>query len=140
MTRIPTVGIGKLFEGVSPSLMARVVGSDAVALTQSDIASIAYSIWDLSATGTVVNSGSLTVANVIFDALQTDARWTADSTGYNFRWQPAGSLFPAFDPAAGAVDDSKTFRLEIVLTDTAAAEIALLFELTLSNLYGRAGA
>ncbi len=134
MTRIPTVGIGKLFEGVSPSLMARVVGSDAVAITQSDIASIAYTIWDLSATSSAINSGSLDAADVVFDSLQTDDRWTVDDTGYNFRWAAAASLFPAFDAI------KKTFRVEIVLTDTVAAEIALLFELTLSNLYSRAEA
>ena len=139
MTNIATAAKGTFFEGTSPSLMARVVGSDGAAIVQADVASIAYSLWDLDDTSSVVNSGSLDAADVVFDTLQTsDDRWTADSDGYNFLWQAAGSLFPAFDAAAGV--DSKTFRVEIVLTDTAGAQIVLVFKLELENLYGRAAA
>ncbi len=135
MTNIATAAIGKFFEGTSPSLMSRVVGSDAVALTQSDIASIAYTIWDLDDTAASVADGALDAANVVFDTLQTsDARWTADSDGYNFLWSAAGSLFPAFDAA------SKTFRVEIVLTDTGGGQVVLVFEPELKNLYSRAEA
>mgnify|MGYP000105578392 CR=1 FL=1 len=98
-----------VWEDTGHSLMARIIGDDAANIQQSDISSIAYSVFDLSDTATVVTSGSLTVSNVIFDTLQTDARWDADSTGYNFRWDIPASLFPT---------GGKDYRIEIAFTPT----------------------
>ncbi len=71
------------------TLMARIQGSDAANITQAAITTIAYDVYDLgSSTPTVALGASvaeLTVADVVFDTLQTGSRWDADSTGYNFK-------------------------------------------------------
>lgn len=74
------------------TLLARVVGWDAEAITQADVDQITYTVYRQSATQPPTRTAvelhedlAAAVASVIFDALQTDARWTVDATGYNFR-------------------------------------------------------
>ena len=84
-----------LLEDSSVSLMFRVLGDDAQAITQATIASVTFAAYDLDAT-TPTSAGStatLTVADVVFDTYQTDDRWHADATGYNFRHDIAASVF-----------------------------------------------
>lgn len=104
---------GNVFEDGGASFMARVAIQDGTNGQQADFTGITYAVFDLdSATpATAVSSGSLTVANVVFDTLQTDSRWTKDSTGYNFRHDATPAMFPTgghryrmeylFNPAAG---------------------------------------
>ena len=68
------------------------MGEDATAINQATISTATYSVFLLddddpdSRTVVVGHDGaSLTVSAIIFNTLQTDARWTVDSTGYNFR-------------------------------------------------------
>ena len=63
-------------------LRLQVDGSNA---TQSVLSSITWKAWDERNTAAVYASGTLTVADVVYDTLQTDGRWSADSAGYNFR-------------------------------------------------------
>ena len=58
---------------------------DGVNATQSVLSSITWKAWDERDTATAHASGTLTVSSVVFDTLQTDGRWSADATGYNFR-------------------------------------------------------
>ena len=83
---------GTVEKGGTVTCLARVVGEDAVAITQTTISTATYSVFLLddddpdSRTVVVGHDGaSLTVSAIIFNTLQTDARWTVDSTGYNFR-------------------------------------------------------
>lgn len=71
-------------------LMSRAVGLDAALITQASIDSITYTV--TKAGEVVAGPTSLTVADVVFDALQTDARWDVDATGYNFRFSISPSL------------------------------------------------
>lgn len=83
---------GTAFKNGSATLLARVVGADSSEITQSDIDSATYSVHLLddqnADTRTAVTGHadvSLTKTDIIFNTLQTDALWTKDSTGYNFR-------------------------------------------------------
>lgn len=78
---------------------------------QADITSITLSVFEESSS-TAVATATLTVSSVVFNSLQTDARWTVDSTGYNFGYATVASQVPApgkyrfefkFTPASGAV-------------------------------------
>jgi hypothetical protein len=82
---------GSVYEDSTFSLMARfeVDGANA---TQADCSSITIKAWDMSDFGTQVLSATLVVADVVFDALQTDGRWSEDSTGYNFRYDVADTV------------------------------------------------
>lgn len=101
---------GTIWEDAGAMLMARVTGNDGAAITQASLSTITYKVFDLK---TEVSTGSLTISSVVFDTLQTDARWTVDSTGYNFRWDAPASLFTTsghqyrveirFTPASGAI-------------------------------------
>ena len=84
-----------VIEDSSVSLMFRVLGADAANITQASLSSITYAVYDLDATTPTssVTTGTLTISDVVFDALQTDARWTVDDLGYNFRDDIAATVF-----------------------------------------------
>ena len=117
MPQIATIAKGIVFEDSGASLMSRMLGTDAAVVTQADITSIALNIFDVTDSANPVADGSnpvtVTVADVIFDTLQTDARWSKDSTGYNFRYDtlatqvPTGATVVRFEfeitPASGQV-------------------------------------
>jgi len=122
-----TITRATIFEDTAPTFMARVVGNGAVNIEEDDFGSITVAVYKDGST-TATHTATLTVANVVFDALQTDARWTADSTGYNFRWQIAASVFSTgnstyqieflFNPSSGE-DWLVLFRVDTVETLTA---------------------
>lgn len=93
MTTVPPVAIiCQAVVGGPLTLLGRVELEDATNAQQADIASGVYSIakfdQDNESITTPVTGHTavaLTIADVIFDALQTDARWTLDEIGYNFR-------------------------------------------------------
>lgn len=114
MTLIPPeTPIAIAWEGVSPQLMARITGNDGALITQSDITSIARTIYDLDSATPDTAIGDATapvVAEVVFDTLQTDDMWGTDDTGYNFLDEVLGSLLTEphryivkwiFTPASG---------------------------------------
>ena len=93
---MPSVGYiqGTVWEDTTPYLMARVVGATAEILTRSDISSVSYTVVDIDDNTTVVASGSPSKDTVFFNSLQTDARWTKDSTGYNFAFALPATALP----------------------------------------------
>ena len=107
----PIITKGSVFEDGGASLMARVVGNAGANIVQADITSIARNVY----VGSTLSVGptAMTVATVVFDTLQTDARWGEDSTGYNFRDDVAATVFAdgdviyrieySFTPASGEV-------------------------------------
>ncbi len=79
-------------EIASAILMARIVDRTGESVRQVDVVAIHYSIYEVDQNRpgemTVVDEHeavSLDVAEVISNFLETDARWTADRVGYNFR-------------------------------------------------------
>ena len=83
---------GVAFKNGSITLLARVVGGDGQNIVLADVSSAKYTVHlldDDDADNRTAVTGhtnvALTPADVIFNSLQTDALWTADTTGYNFR-------------------------------------------------------
>lgn len=109
----PTITTATVWEDGGASLMARVLGNDAANITQASITSITCSVYDAQERGTAVVTPAVVVADSVFDSLQTDARWTVDSTGYNFCHDCPATAFPdgdtvyrviyKFTPASGEV-------------------------------------
>ncbi len=122
-----TVLKANVFEDSGAALMARVVGNDATLVTQAAIASIDCKVFDAVAGGNPLAEPAVTVADSVFDTLQTDDRWTADSTGYNFRHDL---------PASALADGGKTYRVEYLFTPNAGLgePFFVVFELTAVNL------
>ncbi len=94
----------RVFKNGTATFMARVVGAGEAAITQTDLASIVHSVYTLDPADpdaqTVVEGHdgvALVVTDVIFDTLQTDSRWTADTTGYNFLYEIDVSSNEAFE-------------------------------------------
>jgi len=83
-----------IYEDSGVTLMSRIVGHDAANIAQADVTSATRKVFLNGATN---SSTTLTVASVVFDTLQTDARWTVDSTGYNFADVVDDDVFTAGD-------------------------------------------
>lgn len=96
---------GSAFEGSTATLLARITGEDGTPITAASVTAIAYEAWQIPIppeykigrdwkslyvdTQTPVKivaaeDDPLDPVDVIFDTLQTDARWTKDAIGYNF--------------------------------------------------------
>jgi hypothetical protein len=117
---------GTVFKNGSAIFLARVVGPDGAAVTQGDVASLRYTVYLLDdqdpdqQTPLTGHSGvSLAVSAVIYDELQTDAIWTRDAIGYNFKHVLDVSAHAAF-PTAG-----RAYRIVYELTP-ASGQIVLV--------------
>ena len=110
--------------------MARIVGNDGDCLTPAEVTAAHYSAYlldDRDPDERIPIAGhtnvSLTVGDVLFSSLQTDALWTVDGPGYNFRHTPVVSTHPAF-PVAG-----RRYLLEYTLTPAAGPVILIRFRI-----------
>lgn len=119
---------GESFEDQGVTLMARIVGNAATNITQATLTSITYTVVDKADPTTLIVSGSaVTISSSVFDTLQTDARWTADSTGYNFRHTVAASVISTGE---------RTYRIEYKFTPTSGEVFYAVFEITARQIYG----
>ncbi|HUT14067.1 MAG TPA: hypothetical protein VMY42_26500 [Thermoguttaceae bacterium] len=121
-----------VFKNGTATCLARVVGNDAANLVQADISAASYSIYlldDDDADSRTAVTGhaavSLTVADLLFDSLQTDALWTADATGYNFRHAIDISTDVAFAIAG------RRYLVEFTLTPVTGQTILIRFRLNI---------
>ena len=87
---------GKVCEDSTSALVARVLGRDGAAITQASLSSITCKVYDLdqAKVPTLISTPTVVVADSIFDTLQTDATWSVDSVGYNFRFYLPASAVP----------------------------------------------
>jgi hypothetical protein len=98
---------GTVFKNGSASFLARLRGADGAAVKPSDIARIQYSVVllddrepDASTPVTGHTGVAVEVGDVLFAELKTDAAWSRDSLGYNFKHALDVAAHPAF-PIAG---------------------------------------
>ena len=117
---------GIIWEGTSPTLMARVLNSSGNPISQAGTTSVAYSIFDTSRASKVIGSGTRTVGAVIYDTYQDDDAWSVDSIGYNFRDTPAASNFPI---------GGRTYRVEYKITPSSGDPYYVVFEVTTRKIY-----
>lgn len=106
---------GRINKGSGCQIMSHERSGDNTDLLQADLTGASLSVFDLDGDQTTPVSGptALTIANVVFDTLQTDARWDTDIDpgGYNFRYEIPEAAFPiggrryraevTFDPTSG---------------------------------------
>jgi hypothetical protein len=121
---------GNAFKNGSAILMARIVGAGGANIVRADITAIRYSVYllddqDPDARTAVANHDNvaLSVASVVFDSLQTDATWTVDTTGYNFKHVLNVSSSPAFSVAG------RRYLVEYRLTPAAGQVILVRFRI-----------
>lgn len=121
---------GTAFKNGSAVMLARIVDAAGANVQQAGIAAIEYSVFELdpcrpdNLTVVAGHSGAaLTVANVIFNSLQTDGLWTIDEVGYNFRHEVNISSAEAF-PKAGA-----QYQVRYELTPTSGQKTIVRFQL-----------
>jgi hypothetical protein len=108
--------------------MARIAGADGAAITQASLTSITYGVFNKADDSAIVAAGTaLTIADVVFDTLQTDDRWTVDSTGYNFRHDATAATF---------VTGDVVHRFEYKFTPTSGEAWHVVFEVSTINLLG----
>jgi hypothetical protein len=99
----PYVATQTILAGGTLMVLARIRDWEAVNIVQAGILSGAYTVYDadpqdLQGRQPVTNHTgvALVIADVVFDTLQKDARWTVDATGYNFRHVIDVSVHAAF--------------------------------------------
>lgn len=99
------------FAGGGITLLDRIYGNSGSLITQAGISSISLEV-NWYHTGELIATDTPTVADVVFDTLQTDFRWDVDCSGYNFRYAASDSMLPqggrhvlfkfTFTPTSGA--------------------------------------
>lgn len=126
------------------TLLARIVGQNGQPITQSSLSAITYAIRDRT-NGTTITSGSLTIANVVFNALQqSDARWTKDSEaapgadglwGYNFLADFAGSNFPGRTASESESLPDISYRVDVQFATSGGYQFVQSWEFTAKRVY-----
>lgn len=118
------------------TLLARIAAGANALITQSTLASIGYWLTDLT-TGTVLQSNvPLTIASVVFNALQFDGTWTKDGPanlgpdgrfGYNFK---------ATIPASQFTTPGDRFQLDCEFVTTAGAKFTVSWIFNTVKVFG----
>ena len=121
---------GTAFKNGSVTLLARIVGGEGDNIVRADVIAVKYTVYLLddqnpdSRTAVAGHTdAALVVAEVISDTLQTDAIWTVDEIGYNFRHVLDVSAHPAFAVAG------RRYLVEYQLTPAVGQMILVRFRI-----------
>ena len=123
MSNTPT--LATIYEDTGITCMARIQGGDASNITQATTSAITVAVFK-NANTSATYTASLTVADVVFDALQTDSRWDYDSTGYNFRTELPALVFDTGDA---------TYTVEYKFTPTSGSQYFVIYEVDTVEVY-----
>ena len=123
MSTTPT--LATIYEDTGITCMARIQGGDASNITQATTSAITVAVFK-NANTSATYTASLTVADVVFDALQTDSRWDYDSTGYNFRTELPALVFDTGDA---------TYTVEYKFTPTSGSQYFVIYEIDTVEVY-----
>lgn len=94
---MPYIEYGSVWAGQPAPFLGRAVGTNGQLPTTSTVSAITAVISDLTDPTQAAYDWTPSVSNVIFNTLQTDARWTKDTTGFNFLDVVPGAAFPIVD-------------------------------------------
>ena len=114
----------EILEGQPFIPIARVTNTAGAYITQAAVSSISYAVAN-AATLVSTGTGSLVVADVVFDTLQTGANWNVDGTGYNFLATIPATCFP---------DGNVIYRVEVSFVPTSGTAIVLAYDCTTLDL------
>lgn len=117
--------LGDHWEDADLILMARIKGSDAQNIVQGTLSNVSLKVFDLTLGEQVGATTALVIADVVFDDLQIDEKWTADGTGYNFATTIDGDYFP---------DGDHDYRIEVLFTPTSGKPFPFVTEVSVRNL------
>ena len=120
-----TPPLATIYEDTGITCMARIQGGDASNITQATTSAITVAVFK-NANTSATYTASLTVADVVFDALQTDSRWDYDSTGYNFRTELPALVFDTGDA---------TYTVEYKFTPTSGSQYFVIYEIDTVEVY-----
>lgn len=110
------------------AVMARLKSADNQDITQASLSSITMEVFDAQDSYAQVGSTtSLTIADVVYDTLQTGNGWSKDANGYNFRYLIDGSFFP---------DGGHEYRVEIVFIFTSGSTFPIVIDVSAKNRRG----
>lgn len=140
---------GVIIEGSGAVLLARVTGASGDAVTQASVSAIAWECWKTdvppgriypssttTVTPTKTGTGTGVVADVIYDTLQTDDRWTVDATGYNFALSIPAASWPVTD--IDDYPDSGWAQVDVKITPTTGEVFYVAYQVELKPiLYGK---
>ena len=105
-------------------LMARIEDIEKALILVSSVATITLQVSATDGTGTPT-APAVVVASQVLDVLVDDAKWTKDTTGYNF----IHTITPADIP-----DGDKVYRAEFEFTDVGGNVSQIVFEIDAKDL------
>jgi len=119
---------GWAFENQDVTTVARVMLPNGSALKVADLGSITRNIYNLSTqSNTAVQTATLTTADVVFDALQIDGYWAADTTGYNFRDRATYFNY--------VTEGGESYRIEYEFNTSSFGDIFVVSEVVMRPMY-----
>ena len=116
---------GVVWKGSHAILMARIVDIDNILVNQGGVTGITCQVTQMD-NPTNFTQPSVVVASAVFNALQTDAKWTKDDLGYNFLFEITPDDIPLGE---------KTYRVEFTVTDINTKISHIVYEITTAPLF-----
>ncbi len=114
--------VATAYQGSSAIILARIIGLDGDPQEKADLSTITCLVTDITpATPEQIDEPAVVIADTVFDVLQTDANWSYDATGYNFKHSLAGTCFPE----AGHI-----YEVQYTFTPVGGGPCIVLFRMT----------